>query len=448
MNDKLDCNIVQDLLPAYIDGLTSSKTNEVVKEHLESCAGCSDTFKRMTEPEPEGREEDLEVDYLKKVRRHSGKLAAVCTVCAVVIIALLLFIKIFIIGSPIGSSQVALRTSLTENKLTVSGSLTDSGIKVTKVTCAEKDGVVDVKVYTAPSLFGGSGEFYKEFEFDEAPEEIMFDGLTTWQNGIAISQTAAKLYNAKNPYVGDMPANNNIANILGISNIIGKYTTELTTSQQPYVWTLIPGHEFENTQKMREALSIYIKKVSCILLASVENLDQVNWTISFENSTTQAFSIDTAAAADIVKSDIKEFSSSPSGFEKLLNTLDFFPEQWMFTGSGTIAVTFTVENRSDSEIYGIGAFCDTEFSGESSGVTHADGSAFGYGEKIQFVFDVTSISSETSASSCTLSFSVTDANGEIAQIAVPLSVTLGDQTTKEYILTGNFADGFTLEPKN
>ena len=34
MSDKLRCEIVQDLLPSYVDGLTSDETNEAVKDHL------------------------------------------------------------------------------------------------------------------------------------------------------------------------------------------------------------------------------------------------------------------------------------------------------------------------------------------------------------------------------------------------------------------------------
>ena len=40
MSDKLRCEIVQDLLPSYVDGLTSDETNEAVKDHLADCEMC------------------------------------------------------------------------------------------------------------------------------------------------------------------------------------------------------------------------------------------------------------------------------------------------------------------------------------------------------------------------------------------------------------------------
>ncbi len=33
----MKCNIVKDLLPAYIDGLTSKDTNKEIEDHLKDC---------------------------------------------------------------------------------------------------------------------------------------------------------------------------------------------------------------------------------------------------------------------------------------------------------------------------------------------------------------------------------------------------------------------------
>ena len=35
MKDKNECKIIQDLLPNYIENLTSEETNSYIKEHLE-----------------------------------------------------------------------------------------------------------------------------------------------------------------------------------------------------------------------------------------------------------------------------------------------------------------------------------------------------------------------------------------------------------------------------
>ena len=45
--DKATCAMVQDLLPAYIEGLTSEETTAVIKAHLETCEECRAMYEAM-----------------------------------------------------------------------------------------------------------------------------------------------------------------------------------------------------------------------------------------------------------------------------------------------------------------------------------------------------------------------------------------------------------------
>lgn len=45
--DRLNCYIVQDLMPTYIDHLTNEKTSNAVKSHLENCKECREVFETM-----------------------------------------------------------------------------------------------------------------------------------------------------------------------------------------------------------------------------------------------------------------------------------------------------------------------------------------------------------------------------------------------------------------
>ena len=47
MNEKKDCKIVQDLLPNYIENLTSEETNLFIKEHLKECNECQNILENM-----------------------------------------------------------------------------------------------------------------------------------------------------------------------------------------------------------------------------------------------------------------------------------------------------------------------------------------------------------------------------------------------------------------
>ncbi|MBM6929629.1 zf-HC2 domain-containing protein [[Clostridium] spiroforme] len=46
MTNKADCEVVEDLLPSYIDRLTHEKTTQLVQEHLENCISCQKSMRR------------------------------------------------------------------------------------------------------------------------------------------------------------------------------------------------------------------------------------------------------------------------------------------------------------------------------------------------------------------------------------------------------------------
>ena len=47
----MDCNIIMDLLPLYIDECCSEESAAAVHEHLETCPGCREVYKSMRAPD-------------------------------------------------------------------------------------------------------------------------------------------------------------------------------------------------------------------------------------------------------------------------------------------------------------------------------------------------------------------------------------------------------------
>ena len=43
----ISCNLIQDLMPLYIEGLTSTDTNEYIKKHLSECIECKSFLEDM-----------------------------------------------------------------------------------------------------------------------------------------------------------------------------------------------------------------------------------------------------------------------------------------------------------------------------------------------------------------------------------------------------------------
>ncbi len=92
MKTKLNCEIVKDLLPSYIDRLTSDVTGDAVKSHLAECADCRGVYLEMTSGEPRFAEQ-REIDYLKKVRDSRRRIRGIAIIagCAVLILGFTAF---------------------------------------------------------------------------------------------------------------------------------------------------------------------------------------------------------------------------------------------------------------------------------------------------------------------------------------------------------------------
>lgn len=66
-----ECKIIRDLLPNYVGDLTSEKTNEFIKSHLEQCEECSKIYEIMKEDvNPKITDNDiLQINGLKKINK-------------------------------------------------------------------------------------------------------------------------------------------------------------------------------------------------------------------------------------------------------------------------------------------------------------------------------------------------------------------------------------------
>ncbi|KHF39242.1 zf-HC2 domain-containing protein [Halalkalibacter okhensis] len=46
----MKCSLIRDLLPLYVENDCSEMTNQMVKEHLESCSDCRELYELMKSP--------------------------------------------------------------------------------------------------------------------------------------------------------------------------------------------------------------------------------------------------------------------------------------------------------------------------------------------------------------------------------------------------------------
>ncbi len=335
MKTELPCAIVRDLLPGYVDGLASEETGKAVEAHTAGCEGCRKALAAMSGQEAAPQQDAAaQVDYLKKVRRRSW-VKGVCICLGVLLLcAGLAAAWVFGVGEQADSEELMLKTVMVSEDrfgwvISVTGSLTDSGRRVSRVAFEQTEGVVTVRVYAVPLLGKGDGAFQESFRTESAVSQVVIDGgrdadLVMW-DGMPISRTAAELYAARNPYVGDMAANNRVAKAAGILRYLGPYTNQLQTTERPYNWTIQLEHPLSS-----EFFQEQVRVRAIALLAAVENLDTVTISYPFVGETTgsRAINLTVEWANHITGMDVKAQMQTPAGVEELLHELGINWTAW------------------------------------------------------------------------------------------------------------------------
>ena len=86
---KFNCNVVDDLLPLYLENLCSEDSKAALEAHLKSCPDCREKLSRMKNadivPKPTAQKSELPIaDYAKKVRRHRIRVAVVVVIIGII----------------------------------------------------------------------------------------------------------------------------------------------------------------------------------------------------------------------------------------------------------------------------------------------------------------------------------------------------------------------------
>lgn len=79
----MKCEIIRDLFPSYLDGLTSAESNQAIAEHLEGCEPCKEVLDQMKqEPEEQPEPPKKRINPFRKFnRRMKSVVAAVVAIC-------------------------------------------------------------------------------------------------------------------------------------------------------------------------------------------------------------------------------------------------------------------------------------------------------------------------------------------------------------------------------
>ena len=328
MKNELTCGVVADLLPSFVEGLTSEETNRAVEAHVAACPVCAAKLAAMGGPETDlPAETEKEVDYLKTVKKQTWKKVLAAVVCTVLVIVLGCAAKLFVIGEPADGAGMAWSCETTKTELHLNVHATESAMAYGRWQVAQKDGVVTIRGWKFPvSLLYRSGDYQTAIPLDGV-REVWLGGKLIWQDGMVISPKTLALLDAKTPYVGDAPAVGRIAQLLEVQNQVDGYTTELRTSREPFFWQFNFTGDLSLTQDSRMTGLAYQ------MLALVGNLDEVHWaegqrSISLaqvnralENLTSEYNSAHGTSWK--VKASVRDYTVSPADYQQLREILAY-----------------------------------------------------------------------------------------------------------------------------
>ncbi|MDE7271898.1 MAG: zf-HC2 domain-containing protein [Lachnospiraceae bacterium] len=165
----MNCDIIRDLLPGYLDGVLSEAGSSAVKEHLEDCGECRHFFADMKEDmqiqqkklqRENALEERAALDGFKKIRSRTRHLRVAAALGGVLLAVLIIgaFLKVYVVGSLLEQSAVMTSSLMYDDQtdsLAINGYITYAGYRISRVEWKENpgdDSRVDLFVYAAETL--------------------------------------------------------------------------------------------------------------------------------------------------------------------------------------------------------------------------------------------------------------------------------------------------------
>jgi hypothetical protein len=138
----MKCEIIKDLLPSYIDSLTSPESNLEIEEHLKNCSQCQKIFEQMkAEIRVENTEYNKEkIKPFKKLNRKVFKAVLITiTVCALAVGS---YVYLFGIGWKVNSEDMNIEYSYKNGVISFEFELTNGRVLNSWSNVGESDKII------------------------------------------------------------------------------------------------------------------------------------------------------------------------------------------------------------------------------------------------------------------------------------------------------------------
>ncbi|MBR4011143.1 MAG: DUF4825 domain-containing protein [Clostridiales bacterium] len=327
---KLPCEIVQDLLPLYIDKLTSEVTNGEVEAHVINCPACQSVLETMKKDEDgalapsEAAEEKKKIDILKKYRSRVRVIALSVILAVVALILGVLVTRTYMLGEMSEYGKVTYNIEVVGDKVHVTAIPVDGKAAISDLKFEESgDGFLWIRsriVKESPLHQGMRTETYT-YSSEEPLTMILADEERSivWEDGVTILDQTWRVWGTKHMYVGDMSANSNTARALDLQEMIGAFTNELETEKEPYGWTIIFSGPLD--KKLEKYYRSEMKKSAYQMIALIQNLDHVSFRFSIDGEEYME-TYYAKDATELYGRDIKDCWGSVKQFQEFVRWLD------------------------------------------------------------------------------------------------------------------------------
>lgn len=391
MKNNLSCELVQDLLPSYIDGLTGEVTNTAIREHLSRCEKCSATLEAMAEPYTQIKisEEKKEIDFLKKTRRKNLKVVLLSIISVVLVISIFVSSLPYFIKYDLDDSMVLCSVTVEGDAFTVKATADHKRAVITDIVYnVSESGILNISFEGRTKTSFDSDKLFSWSYTSNKVKSVMHQGKILWEDGEHISPITSAVYKYRTPYIGDMSHNSVIAGALDMYEYLGSFTNKLTTVKEPYGWELIFSYPLMPQQKTeKEKL---MKSYAYVLLGVIGNLSEVKFTYGVLNSDGDekklSFTVTKQQASTFFGEDIKKCSEDINNLQSLiektnLNDIAYIDLEDTDSFEAEITETARIKlfNASDAPIKKIEVKCkETDLSSANG---YEDDSLFNIGKR-------------------------------------------------------------------
>lgn len=176
------------------------------------------------------------------------------------------------------------------------------------------------------AVFACAANPYRKAQTADNPNKAASVNST---GGTEVSELAGQLYAAKNPYIGNASADGRLLRLLETQNQTGGFTSELETSEEPYVLRL----NFNDEVADRDIFDPEMCRKASVLLALIDNAGEIQWSYPYNQEGTVSRITVYWSGQDLKAlgiNNIKAYGESEAKVQELLNLLDSYHQEINF----------------------------------------------------------------------------------------------------------------------